>query len=127
MFKNYLKTAFKSLNKNKGFTAINIVGLSVGIAACLLIVFYVINELGYDKYNVNADRIYRITENARLNGNEASYAATEKPLKDALAALPEIEKTTRFIPKTSLFISPQKFFIKKGNTSIEENNVVYTA
>ena len=126
MFKNYLKTAFKSLNKNKGFTAINIVGLSVGIAACLLIVFYVINELGYDKYNVNADRIYRITENARLNGNEASYAATEKPLKDALAALPEIEKTTRFIPKTSLFISPQKFFIKKGNTSIEENNVVYT-
>src|SRR6185437_2825348 len=125
MFKNYLKTALKSLNKNKGFTAINIVGLSVGIAACLLIVFYVINELNYDKYNVNAGRIYRITENARLNGNEASYAGTEKPLKGALAALPEIEKTTRLIPKSSLFASPQKFFIKKGNSSIEENNVVY--
>ena len=125
MFKNYFKTALKVFSNNKGFTAINIIGLSVGIAACLLIVFYVINELSYDKYNVNAASIYRITENAKLNGNEASYATTEKPLKDALTALPEIEKTTRLIPKTSLFVSPQKFFIKKGNTSIEEKNVVY--
>src|SRR3954471_6870345 len=103
MFRNYFKTALKVFSRNKGFTAINIIGLSVGIAACMLIVMYVINELSYDKYNVNADRIYRITENARLNGNEGSYAGTEKPLKDALDALPEIENTTRFIPKNSLF------------------------
>src|SRR5579875_2542498 len=109
MFRNYFKTAFKALNKNKGFIIINIVGLSVGIAACLLIVLYVINEVSYDKYNVNANRIYRITENAKLNGNEASYAGTEKPLKEALTSLPEIEKTTRLIPKSSLFLSPQKF------------------
>ncbi len=126
MFKNYLKSAFKALKKNKGFAAINIVGLSVGIAACLLIVLYVINELSYDKYNANADRIYRLTENVKLNGNEGSYAGTEKPLKDALTTLPAIERTTRLIPKTSLFTTPQKFFIKKGNTSIEEKNVVFT-
>jgi putative ABC transport system permease protein len=125
MLKNYLKTVLKTLKKNRGFTAINIIGLSVGIAACLVIVLYVVNELSYDKYNVKAGRIYRITENARLNGNEASYAGTEKPLKNALAALPEIEKTTSLIPKTSLFISPQKFFVKKGNTSIEEKKVVF--
>lgn len=125
MFKHYFKTALKGLNKNKGFTAINIVGLSVGIAACLLIVLYVVNELSYDKYNTNGNRIYRITENARLNGNENSWASTEKPLKEALTSLPEIEKTTRLIPKTSLFITPQKFFVKKGNTSIEEKNVVF--
>lgn len=125
MFKYYFKAALKGLNKNKGFTAINIVGLSIGIAACLLIVLYVVNELSYDKYNINGNRIYRITENARLNGNENSWASTEKPLKEALTSLPEIEKTTRLIPKTSLFITPQKFFVKKGNTSIEEKNVVF--
>ncbi len=123
MIKNYFKTALKALNKNKGFTIINIVGLSVGIAACLLIVLYVVNELSYDKYNVNAKRIYRITENAKLNGNELSSAATEKPLKDALTALPEIEKTTRLVANTSLF---RKCFVKKGNTAIEEKKVVFT-
>jgi len=125
MLKNYFKTALNVFRKNTGFTIINIVGLSVGIAACLLIVFYIINELSYDKYNANADRIYRVTENVRLNGNEASYAGTEKPLKDALTTLPEIEKTTRLIPKTSLFITPEKFFVKKENTSIEEKNVAF--
>ena len=125
MFKNYLKSALKALNNNKGFTAINIVGLSVGIAACLLIVLYVVNELSYDKYNANADRIYRITQNAKVNGNEASYATSPEPLKQAFTTLPEIEKATRLIPPTSLFLSPKKFFAKKGNTSIEEKNVVF--
>jgi putative ABC transport system permease protein len=113
MFKHYFKTALKGLNKNKGFIANNIGGLSVGIAACLLIVLYVGNELSYDKYNINGNRIYRITENARLNGNENSFASTDKPLKEALTSLAEIQKTTRLIPKTSLFITLQKFFVKK--------------
>jgi putative ABC transport system permease protein len=126
MLKNYLRTAIRVFRKNKGFTLINILGLSVGIAACLLITFYVVDEVSYDRYNVNAARIYRVTENARLNGNEASYAGTEKPLKDALSALPGIAKTARLVPKTALFVSPQKFFVKKGNVSVEEKNVVYT-
>ena len=126
MIRNYIKTAFRILKKNVGFTAINVLGLSVGLATCLLIVFYVVDELSYDKYNVKADRIYRITENARLNGNEASYAGTEKPLMDALKSFPEIEKMARFIPVNTLFISPQKFYIKKKNNNIQEKNVVYT-
>src|ERR1700759_598576 len=114
MIRNYIKTAYRSLLKNKGFTAINVLGLSVGLATCLLIVFYVVDELSYDKYNIKADRIYRITENAKLNGNEASYAGTEKPLMEALKDFPQIEKMARFIPINTLFISPQKFYIKKG-------------
>jgi putative ABC transport system permease protein len=126
MFRNYLKTSVRSLTKNKGFTAINILGLSVGLATCLLIVFYVVDELSYDRYNINAANIYRITENAKLNGNEASYAGTEKPLPDALKDIPEIVKMTRFIPVNTLFLSPDKFFIRKGNSNIQERNVVYT-
>ncbi len=51
MFKNFLKVAFRNLWKNKAFSAINIVGLSVGLAVCLLIILYVKDELSYDKYN----------------------------------------------------------------------------
>jgi putative ABC transport system permease protein len=126
MFKNYIKTAIRSLTKNKGFTAINVLGLSVGLATCLLIVFYVVDELSYDKYNTKADRIFRITEVARLNGNEASYAGSEKPLMEAIKSFPEIEKMARFIPKETLFISSQKFYIRKGTNNIQERNVVYT-
>ena len=125
MIRNYIKTAYRSLLKNKGFTAINLLGLSVGLATCLLIVFYVVDELSYDKYNVNADRIYRITENARLNGREGSYAGTEKPLMDFLPAYPQVERMARIIPKETLFASASKFFIRKGSNNIQETRVTY--
>jgi putative ABC transport system permease protein len=49
MIRNYLKTAFRNLWKNKGFAAINIVGLAIGLATCLLILIYVLDELSYDR------------------------------------------------------------------------------
>ncbi|QEC79833.1 ABC transporter permease [Mucilaginibacter ginsenosidivorax] len=125
MIKNYFKTAYRSLWKNKGFTAINVLGLSVGLAACLLIVLYVADELSYDRYNTNADRIYRITVNAKLNGREGSYASSEAPLAAAIKDLPSIEKITRLIPNTALFFSPQKFSIRKGNENLQEKRVVF--
>ena len=60
MFKNYLKIAFRSLLKQKIYSIINILGLSVGIASCLLIVLYVNNELSYDKFHENKDLIYKM-------------------------------------------------------------------
>jgi putative ABC transport system permease protein len=126
MFKNYLKTAIRSLKKNIGFTAINVLGLSVGLATCLLIVFYVVDELSYDKYNTNADRIYRISDEVRLNGREASYAPSGEPYMEVMKSFPEVEKFTRMIPLESLFISPKKYFVRKGNQDIEEHNIVYT-
>ncbi len=126
MIRNYFKTAYRSLKKNKGFTAINVLGLSVGLATCLLIVFYVVDELSYDRYNTHADRIYRITETAKLNGNEQSFAGSEKPLLFAIKDLPEIDKRARFIPVNTLFLSSRKFRVKKDNSNIQEKNVVYT-
>jgi putative ABC transport system permease protein len=61
MIKNYFKTALRNLRKNKLYAAINIFGLTVGLAACLLIGVYINHELSYDKFNVNADRIVRVT------------------------------------------------------------------
>lgn len=68
MFKNYFKTAWRSLMKHKIVSFINVFGLTVGLTCCLLITAYVLNELSYDKYNKNADNIYRV-ERTFLNPN----------------------------------------------------------
>jgi putative ABC transport system permease protein len=75
MIRNYIKTSYRSLLKNKGFTILNVLGLSVGLATCLLIVFYVIDEWSYDRYNTKADQVYRVNINVKFNGNANSYAA----------------------------------------------------
>jgi putative ABC transport system permease protein len=126
MIRSYIKTAFRSLKKNKGFTILNVLGLSVGLATCLLIIFYVVNEFSYDRYNTNADRIYRISEDAKLNGNQIISAATEAPLLGVLkSSFPEIEKTARIIPTSALYSSRQKYYIRKGDNNIQEKNVVF--
>ena len=61
MFRNYLKTAFRNLWRNKAFSLINIIGLSVGLASCMLIFLYAKDELSYDRFNVRAAQIYHLT------------------------------------------------------------------
>jgi putative ABC transport system permease protein len=126
MIKNYLKTAYRSLLKNKGFTLLNVLGLSIGLATCLLIVFYVKDELGYDKYNVNADRIFTITDDVKLNGTHQVSATTEAPLLESLKGnYSQIEKSTRLMdPKEALFASPNKFYFRKGNENILEKKII---
>jgi putative ABC transport system permease protein len=127
MIKNHIKTAYRSLTKNKGFTAINVLGLSVGLASCLLIVFYVADELSYDHYNTKGDQIYRMTIAAKLNGNEGVYATSEKPWKEILqSSFAQVEKVARLVNKDGLYLSPQKFYIKKDNANILEKNIVFT-
>src|ERR1700756_1850435 len=127
MFKNYLKTAFRNLAKNKGFTFINVFGLALGLATCLLIVFYVVDELSYDRFNTKADRIYRMGVDAKLNGNAGIYATSEKPWKEILQSrFPQVENVARLVNKDGLFLTPSKFYFKKGNSDLLEKNVVFT-
>lgn len=127
MIRNYIKTAYRSLLKNKGFTLLNVLGLSVGLATCLLIVFYVSDELSFDRFNTKAGRIYRMTTDAKLNGNAGIYATSEKPWKEILQSrFPQIEKVARLVNKDGLFVTPSKFYFKKGNASLLEKNVVFT-
>ena len=76
MFKNYLKTAFRNLRKNRLYSVINIFGLTVGLAACLLIGVFINHELSYDKFNVNADRIVRTTMEYKFSGTANKTATT---------------------------------------------------
>jgi putative ABC transport system permease protein len=61
MFKNYLKIAFRNIGKHKGYSFINVAGLAIGMACCILILLFVFDELSYDRFNENHDRIYRVT------------------------------------------------------------------
>src|SRR5580693_554367 len=115
MIRNYLKTAVRSLLKNKGFTTINILGLSLGLMTCLLILFYVFDELSYDKYNEKADRIYRLNNDIKFGGHEGSYAVTPPPAAAALKAdFPEIDQVARFRYNGGNQV-------KKGTQNIQEN------
>jgi putative ABC transport system permease protein len=62
MFTNYLKIAWRNATRHKAYSAINILGLAIGIAACLLILQYVSFELSYENFQVNKDRIYRVQQ-----------------------------------------------------------------
>jgi putative ABC transport system permease protein len=119
MFKNYIKTAYRSLLKNKGFTFINIFGLALGLAICLLIVFYVVDELSYDRYNTKYDRIFRVNTDLKYGGVTTNFAIAAPPVGDALVKeFPEVEKSTRIALANNLRI-------KKGNEIIEEDKAVY--
>ena len=72
MFRNYFKTAFRNLLKSKTFFAINIVGLTIGLTSCLLIVLYVQHELSYDDFELKGDRIARVIMEYSFDGSPES-------------------------------------------------------
>jgi putative ABC transport system permease protein len=117
MIKNYIKTAYRSLLKNKGFTILNVLGLSLGLASCLLIIFYVVDELSYDRYNTKADRIYRVNEDLKLGENNVLYAVCMPPLAQALKNdFPYVENAVRIKYAGSMHV-------KKGITNILETKI----
>src|SRR4026209_2791833 len=65
MIKNYLKIAFRNLTRYKFISFINLFGLTIGLTCCLLILAFILHEVSYDKYQPDADRVYRVTRNFR--------------------------------------------------------------
>jgi putative ABC transport system permease protein len=119
MFKNYLKVALRNLWKNKAFSAINIIGLSAGLAVFLLIVLYVVDELSYDKYNANADRIYRLDADIHFNGTQFTSAVSPAPLAPTLLKdYPQIEQIVRLRNFGDILV-------KKDNQNIKNHNAVF--
>jgi putative ABC transport system permease protein len=96
MLKNYLKIALRNLRRHKTYSFINVVGLAVGLACCLLISLYVKDELSYDRYHAKADRIFKIVTDSRWPEKESKFALTPAPLAEALVRdFPEVETATR--------------------------------
>ena len=96
MFLNYLKIAIRNLKKNKGYSFINIFGLAVGIACCIVILLFIQNEFSYDKYNVNYDSIYRVRLSAVIGNNPIESASSCAPCGPSFKQeIPEVENYTR--------------------------------
>ncbi|HLX93939.1 MAG TPA: ABC transporter permease [Puia sp.] len=119
MLKNYLKTTVRNLAANKFYTLINIIGLATGLATCLLILLYVLDEFSFDRYNVNADRIYRVNNDVKFGGNHFDLAVAPALLGPTMAKeLPQVEQYTRLRWYGS-------FMVRNGNENINEGRVGY--
>ncbi|WP_337043934.1 FtsX-like permease family protein [Emticicia sp. 17c] len=109
MIRNYLKIAWRNLLKNRTFGAINLFGLVMGLTTCLLIFLYVNDELSFDRFHSKADRIYRIDNELKFNGNHHDLAVCPPQMGAVFkASFPEIENYTR------LRWSPNILFKKDG-------------
>src|SRR6185369_3049262 len=84
MFRNYFKTAFRFLLKNKSFSFINIIGLAIGTLSCLYILLYVQDQYSYDKHQMNAEDIYRVTTWLSLPGDKHTMACASPPIAPAM-------------------------------------------
>ena len=124
MLKNYLKVALRTLRRNKGYTAINVGGLAVGLAACLLIGLWVRHQLSYADFHENADRIHRLTlqqENAEGAGETVRRAVTPPALGPALERdLPAVEEAVRLGGG-----STSDALVRVGGTTFQENTFAF--
>ena len=100
MLSNYLKIALRNLSKNRLYTLLNVSGLAIGIAACLLILLFVGHEMSYDRWNPLADRIVRPTYDIRINDFSEQHGSVDARVgPEATAALPEIQTWCRLRPE----------------------------
>ena len=96
MFWSYVKIAIRNVVRQKLYSTINILGLAVGVAACITIILYVQDELSYDRYHEKADRIYRVALSANIGGNDFNAALSAAPVAATLLEeFPEVESVTR--------------------------------
>jgi putative ABC transport system permease protein len=119
MLQNYLTIASRNLSKHKFYTLINVAGLALGIAACLMISLYVLHEMSYDKHFTNAHRIYRVDNEIKFNGNHHVLAVCPAPLAETfLRDFPEVESVVRFRQWGS-------FLVKRTTENIKEHRVMF--
>lgn len=116
MLKNYFLTAFRSLKRNKLHASINIIGLAIGMTCCILIILFIQFELGYDRHNKNASRIYRLAIDLEANDWAISSFPQGALLKDNF---PEVEQYTR--------IKPIETFIQNSTNLVKHKEKVFFA
>lgn len=116
MIKNYFKTAFRNIVRNKLFTFLNILGLSLGLATAILILFWVQDELSYDKFNTNHENIYRISSDYHINGVRMNVAVAPPPMAATMVTdYPEVLNSCRFrqVGSRILDVNDLKFKVDK--------------
>jgi len=118
MIKNYLTIAVRNLRKQSFYTLINVFGLAVGLASCLLILLYVNQELSFDKHHREYERIYRVDAEIVFGANHHRLAVTPGPLAEALRHdFPEVQNVARFWNSGSALV-------KRTDQNFKETRVI---
>jgi putative ABC transport system permease protein len=116
MFWSYVKVSLRNMIRQKGYSLINVVGLAVGMACCMLIMLWVANELSFDNFHENADRIYRLSHHLTIGGSERRGASGSAPMAPAiLQEYPEVVNAARFTGENRMLVQHQeKAFYEEG-------------
>lgn len=106
MLKNYLKTSLRNLLRHKSYTFINVLGLTVGLVTSIFILLWIIDELSFDRFHANNERIFKVMINNRYpDGKIETYAATPARLKDVITQqIPEVELAAQYSMETELLV-----------------------
>lgn len=120
MFRNYLSVALRNLRRHPAYSLINIAGLAIGMATCILILLYIQDELSYDRYHPHADRVYRIVDDIESGGQTVQTAGSPTGWGPALKRdFPEIELVVRLRGTESAWL------VDLGNTIYYERKVIW--
>jgi len=124
MIKNYLRVAFRNLWRHKGFSLLNIIGLTVGMTAFFLIFLYVMFELSYDSFNSKADRIYRIVSDVKTPTGLQHFSNPPLPATIAMKQqFPEIELTTRISLGDNWMVIRDKEVFETDDVAMSDPNL----
>ena len=126
MLKNYLKIAFRNLTKYKFISFINLFGLTVGLACCMLILTYILHETSYDKYNSKADRIWRVTRSFyNPQGIQSLHLSSVAPPFGTLLKndFPDIQQMTRLLPAGPLPVRYDNKIFNEQNIFFADNDL----
>ncbi|KAA9040902.1 FtsX-like permease family protein [Ginsengibacter hankyongi] len=119
MIKNLLLVAFRNFKKDKWYTLLNVLGLTIGITFSLFLIFYIRDELNYDRYLEKSDRIYRIVSYIQERDKNTNWTLTQLPVAATVKKdFPEVEDAT-------WFISRERTLFKNGENSFYETKVYY--
>ena len=120
MIKNYIKVAIRNILKYKLFSAINVLGLSIGMACCLFIFIYVTDELSYDKFHKDANKIYRVGLFGRIAGQEINTSSSSWPVASTMQnEIPGVESALR------LWSRSEPIVFKYDEIVFSEEKVIY--
>ena len=115
MFKNHITVAIRTLLRHKVYSFVNISGLAVGIACCMLIMLFVQDELSYDRFHKNADQIYRVLWDARYGDNEWTTPYVSVPISETLKErYPEVTYSTRLRRESQTIHRESNYVIEKN-------------
>ncbi|MRG45273.1 FtsX-like permease family protein [Chitinophaga sp. SYP-B3965] len=116
MIKNFFKVAYRNLLRNKGFSLINITGLAIGMSAAILILLWIQDEVDYDEFHENKDRIYQVWNRVPYEGEISTWNSVPEPLAPALEKdLPEVERTVR--------VKSSDFLLSVGDKKVQRSGI----